>query len=590
MIVFRAFGEDISCDEEGIHPPYICHGCVKKILKWWEKAKKRKAATCHIKLHKFESSNRGDNVKEEVAAQLDITAVTAHAASRGLMAWKGPSALLVMRMGTNGRHEVSISIHPDSTWDVTVCEMRLPAESHHLAQFPAVLTLPSAISLIDLVDSLNVCAGNSDFPDLVKAEEGDKGQTPITITGRDVYQTYPFSTIRHEMCSLLVGKPHVRCDMCKIHRGDLSSKLAKWRNSVCQRLQGPSIRTRNDRLSTSQLRAKATLLQAQKRALLRKNRIMKEKIAQMIKAEGVPLVHQQDVLLRKVFEESDCSSIESSTPASLLWKQHDESLKKGKAMRWHPAIIRFCIALRSKSSSAYNLIRESGFLQLPHPTTLHPYSHFATPASGFNSDLVLRIINDHISEEMPPHHRDVSLLFDEMKIKSGLVYSKATGNVVGVVDVGSIGNEILAFEKKCKGEKDVPIATHVLVLMIRGIFTGLHAAIGYYPSTGVSSHQLYPCLLEAIVFLENAGFVVRALVSDGASPNRKYYKMNRDEGDDSAVVHCTRSPADPSRKVFFICDGASGYNNKTRHLHVSGPHSSKLSTVDSCCNTPGSRI
>ncbi len=167
--------------------------------------------------------------------------------------------------------------------------------------------------------------------------------------------------------------------------------------------------------------------------------------------------------------------LKESSPARLLWQQQKESMKKGKGMRWHPAIIRFCIALHSKSKAAYDLIRQSGFSCLPHPTTIHPYSHFGSITTGVNADLVKRISSDFISRGMPDHHRDITLLYDEMKVKSGLVFSESLGSIVGFVDVGSIGNEILAFERKCRKEEDAPIATHVLVCMARGVFTSLHA-------------------------------------------------------------------------------------------------------------------
>ena len=120
-------------------------------------------------------------------------------------------------------------------------------------------------------------------------------------------------------------------------------------------------------------------------------------------------------------------------------------------------------------------------MKLPHPNTLHQYTLFGNPSPGFNSDLVLHVVKEIGLESSQPHEREVCILFDEMKIKSSLVYSVRSGAIVGFVDVGTIGNEVLQFEKRCQGE-DPPLASHVLVLMIRGIFTGLRTPIGYYPT------------------------------------------------------------------------------------------------------------
>ena len=160
-----------------------------------------------------------------------------------------------------------------------------------------------------------------------------------------------------------------------------------------------------------------------------------------------------------------------------------------------------------------------------------------------------------------------------------------SGKIFGFTDVGSLANEISSFERRCKGEEEPPVATHVLVLMIRGIFSNLHSPIGYYPTTGASSNDLFSCIWEAIEFVETAGFRVRALVSDDAShtsPNRKFYRMHSPIASTAtSVTYCTPHKLDPTRNLYFICDVPhllktarnnfenSHYHNKTRTLHVS---------------------
>ena len=54
-----------------------------------------------------------------------------------------------------------------------------------------------------------------------------------------------------------------------------------------------------------------------------------------------------------------------------------------------------------------------------------------------------------------------------MKIKEGLVYNKHSGSIIGFTDLGDINNELMRPQQD--GEHP-PIANHVLVLMVRGIF------------------------------------------------------------------------------------------------------------------------
>ena len=116
-----------------------------------------------------------------------------------------------------------------------------------------------------------------------------------------------------------------------------------------------------------------------------------------------------------------------------------------------------------------------------------------------------------------------------------------------------MANEVVEFEKRCRGDAGPSISSHVLLLMVRGFFSSLHAPVGYYPSTGVTSNQLYPCIYEAILFLETAGFNVCALISDGASPDRKFYHYHADDTSDG-ITYCTPNPFDPTCRIYFICD------------------------------------
>lgn len=65
--------------------------------------------------------------------------------------------------------------------------------------------------------------------------------------------------------------------------------------------------------------------------------------------------------------------------------------------------------------------------------------------------------------------RYLVLVFDEMKIKEGLVYHKHTGQVVGFMHLGEVNTDLETLERRVNGVADEPtMATHMLSLMIRG--------------------------------------------------------------------------------------------------------------------------
>ena len=88
--------------------------------------------------------------------------------------------------------------------------------------------------------------------------------------------------------------------------------------------------------------------------------------------------------------------------------------------------------------------------------------------------------------------RNVALLFDEVKIKSGLVYKD--GQLIGFCNLGSVNDELLRLERAMSDQHDPPEeATHILTIMVRSIFSRMEAVIAHYPSVGFTSYQLYCC-------------------------------------------------------------------------------------------------
>ena len=118
-----------------------------------------------------------------------------------------------------------------------------------------------------------------------------------------------------------------------------------------------------------------------------------------------------------------------------------------------------------------------------------------------------------------------------MKIRDDLVYHKHDQEIVGFVDLGSVDNELQSLENSAGRKQPVArlcpaVATHILVLMVRGIATSLRFPWAHFPTTGVTASSLMSIMWEAIEILEFLGFKVLAITSDGAGPNRKFYRLH----------------------------------------------------------------
>ena len=77
------------------------------------------------------------------------------------------------------------------------------------------------------------------------------------------------------------------------------------------------------------------------------------------------------------------------------------------------------------------------------------------------------------------------------------------------------------------------VATHILALMVRGVFTDLHFPFAHFPTKDVAGDHLFSVIWEAIERIERLGLKVVALTADGGSPNRKFFRMHTKSSESS---------------------------------------------------------
>ena len=245
-------------------------------------------------------------------------------------------------------------------------------------------------------------------------------------------------------------------------------------------------------------------------------------------------------------------SFPEGTFRRLFW---DEQLRAvqvsdSRQMRWHPMMIRWCLNLKLLSSSAYNSLRSSGFIKLPSERTLRDYTHYFKSKSGFQVKVDAMLLKEASVDGLPDWKRFVVVLFDELKLRESLVYDKHSAQVVGFVHLGEVDNQINELEKD---GANPDIATHMLCLMVRGVFSGIHFPYAHFSTTEVTRTSLFSIVWEAIERLERLGFKVIGLTGDGASPNRKLFSLHSVRGKDSEVCYKVKNP----------------YTTEDRYIHFS---------------------
>lgn len=210
---------------------------------------------------------------------------------------------------------------------------------------------------------------------------------------------------------------------------------------------------------------------------------------------------------------------------------------------------RWCLNLKYLSSAAYHSLRTAGFVKLPSERTLRDYTHYFKSKTGYQEE-VDRMLKDEVGEEV--WKKFVVVLVDEMKVKEGLVYDKHSCEVIGFAELDNIDAQLNQLEQSPTVSNSPPIATHLLALMVRGLFTSCRFPYAHFPTTAVTGDQLFSVVWEAIERLERIGLKVMAVTADGASSNRKFFRMHSSSG--STTCYKAVNPYAQERSVYFFSD------------------------------------
>lgn len=102
------------------------------------------------------------------------------------------------------------------------------------------------------------------------------------------------------------------------------------------------------------------------------------------------------------------------------------------------------------------------------------------------------------------------------------------------------------------------LASHALVFYIRGLATDLKFCLSFFATHDVTAHQLMPLFWRAVSILEyTCNLWVISATADGATSNRKFFRMHKDlqnDPADSSIVYKTVNIFKPHRNVYFFSD------------------------------------
>ena len=261
-------------------------------------------------------------------------------------------------------------------------------------------------------------------------------------------------------------------------------------------------------------------------------------------------------------------SLEATPHMKFFWQEQMKLLQSSKmGRRYHPQVIRFALSIHSKSPSAYRELRDSGALILPSERVLRDYKNYFKPKAGISKDNVESLREK--TSSFSPVQKYVAIIMDEMKIQANLVFDKVSGDLVGFID---LGDPMTNFASLSNEDED-PIASHALAFLVRGLCTDLKHIIAYFFTGNVTSYQIMPLFWRTVAVLEvSLNLHVCAAVNDGASPNRKFFRLHSKlaKDVDCDVVYKTPNIYAPSRFIFFFADSPHLLKTARNCLYNSG--------------------
>ena len=212
----------------------------------------------------------------------------------------------------------------------------------------------------------------------------------------------PEPTIRHNECAVILardGSRVDRCQRCTDYRRTLHAMVSRQSQSQHKSISNATLSSHTNYryLSTPEKIERLGSLHHENRSAQKKLQRLRVKVAEMIASRGISLDAETTGDSQQIMEEEEHHVLRKFPPdsfQSVFWQQQKEatSRKDKRGMRWHPAMLKWCLYLRHQSSKAYETLQQSGCLQLPSQRTLRDYTHCVKSEAGFSAAVDLQLM------------------------------------------------------------------------------------------------------------------------------------------------------------------------------------------------------
>ena len=311
--------------------------------------------------------------------------------------------------------------------------------NHFLMSFAKIEDPEDLGSIIDQLFKLanlfqysNVCSGVKKYCNFWKERE---------IEGKGFIEERFYSDadcVRSSKC-ILIDNEKLTCKDC-LQEYNLLKSLKYKRDK-----QGKDRSRVNNRfLSRKELEEKAAKLQEENR---KKGKILarlRKRVAKLLERDTINIDADLSEDLAKIFKRHHNKMTDEQR---IFWSEQLKALGKQdnpRTMRWNPFVIRIALHLQMISRSAYEYV--GNFIKLPSQRRLYDYTHFVEAKEGPQEAIITNVKTKIENLNGPDHETYFNIIFDEMYIRSNIVISKKTGELLGYVNLTKVEEEIAQLE------------------------------------------------------------------------------------------------------------------------------------------------
>ena len=331
--------------------------------------------------------------------------------------------------------------------------MRIPC----LSKFPKVITADDINEMLVVLQQHKICPRNPDnrFVSMMeirktvfmKSRKASLVSAYLDHTTVVVGGSSYNKTVRVCGCDVIVPVGSTRCASCTKYRSTLRvsySNFLKLKNVVSMMCSSSHANLRYMNLQHRSARAanKRIISGIQKKKVI----ALEKKLAKCIHDGGLELDEplHNDLVTVMTGTSLDNDAFPEGSFRRQFWLQQLQiaQAKDKRQARWHPLIIRWCLALKLSSSAAYSTLRDTGFISLLSSRTLCDYTHVFESKTGIQEEVNNDLATEAKLDSLEEYEKYVCVIFDEVKVKEGLVFNKHSGQIIGFIDLGSVNSSI----------------------------------------------------------------------------------------------------------------------------------------------------